>query len=43
MVAQPKRLVAILRGANENPVNASKAYGADWILEFDGVERVDVE
>ena len=40
LVAQRKRLVAILRGAHENPVNASKAYGAAYITYDPGTNMI---
>jgi hypothetical protein len=40
LIAQPKRLVAILNGAQENPVNASKAYGAAYITYDSGTNKI---
>jgi hypothetical protein len=40
LIAQPKRLIAILDGAHEVPVNASKAYGAAYISYDPGTNKI---
>ena len=40
LIAQPKRLVAVLRGSGENPANPSKAYGAAYISYDPGTNRI---
>ena len=40
LIAQPKRLVAVLKGTSENPANASKAYGAAYISYNPGTNQI---
>lgn len=40
LIAQPKRLVAVLTGAQENPVNASKAYAAAYVSYNPGTNKI---
>lgn len=40
LIAQPKRLIAILDGAHENPGTGSKAYGAAYISYDPGTNKI---
>lgn len=40
LIAQPKRLVAVLKGANEVPANNSQAYGAAYISYNPGTNMI---